>query len=56
MKHIACKDFGLDCDYEVSAETEEELLKKVAEHAEKVHEMQVTPELAEQAKSLIKEV
>ncbi len=43
-KTIRCKDVGLDCDFEARAETEEELLKKVAEHAGTTHDMTDIPE------------
>jgi predicted small metal-binding protein len=38
-KVIRCRDVGIDCDFEAHAETEEELLKKVAEHAGTTHNM-----------------
>jgi predicted small metal-binding protein len=38
-KILRCKDVGMDCDAEIRAETEEEILKQAAEHAEKVHDM-----------------
>jgi predicted small metal-binding protein len=43
-KIIRCKDVGMDCDFEAQAETEEELLKKVAEHAGTTHNMTEIPE------------
>ncbi len=43
-KTIRCKDVGLDCDFEARAETEEELLKKVAEHDGTTHDMTDIPE------------
>ena len=55
MKHIKCRDIGFDCDHEVEAATEEELLAQVAEHAETVHDLEVTPELVEKVKPLIKD-
>ena len=40
MKHsIACKDVGVNCDFKAEAPTEEELLKKVAQHAKDKHGM-----------------
>jgi len=36
---IACKDVGTDCSFKAEAETEEELLKKVAQHAKEAHGM-----------------
>ena len=53
MKQVRCKDLGFDCDHEIQAETEEEVLKQVAEHAVTVHQLEVTPELVEQVKPLI---
>ena len=43
-KVLRCRDTGMDCDYEVRAETEEEILKKAAEHAQTVHDMKEIPE------------
>jgi predicted small metal-binding protein len=36
---IACKDVGTNCSFSAQAETEEELLKKVAQHAKEAHGM-----------------
>jgi predicted small metal-binding protein len=55
MKVLRCRDVGFDCDGVVRAESEEELLRQVAEHAQTVHDVEVTPELVEQVKSLIQE-
>jgi|GEM_PF-231185 len=55
MKVLRCRDAGFDCDHVVRAESEEELLQQVAEHAQAVHHLEVTPELVEQVKSLIQE-
>ncbi len=43
-KVLRCKDVGMDCDFEVRAETEEEILKQAAEHAAAVHDMQEIPQ------------
>jgi predicted small metal-binding protein len=55
MKIVNCRDVGFDCEGVVRAESEEELLRQVAEHAQTVHNVEVTPELAEQVKSLIRD-
>ena len=55
MKKIACRDFGMDCTFQATAATEEELLQQAAAHAQEVHQMEVTPEVLEHAKTLIKE-
>ena len=36
-KSIKCLDVGVQCDFEARAETEPELMKKVAEHAKNAH-------------------
>lgn len=36
-KILRCKDVGVDCDFVASGKTEEEVLKKAAEHARKDH-------------------
>jgi len=56
-KMLRCRDVGVDCDAVIRAETTEELMKKVAEHAKKVHGMSKIPEdLAKKVKAAIKEV
>lgn len=55
MKTLNCRDAGFDCDGQVKAETEEEILSQAAEHAKSAHNVQVTPELAEQIKTLIRD-
>ncbi len=55
MKTLHCSDAGFDCKAVLKADTEEEILAGAAEHALKVHGVSVTPELAQQIKTLIKE-
>jgi predicted small metal-binding protein len=55
MKTLHCSDIGFDCKAVVNAKTEEEVLKIAAEHAQAVHGVTVTPEMAEQIKTLIKD-
>ena len=44
-KMLRCKDLGVDCDFVVRGKTEEEVLKKAAEHAKKDHDIdEVTEE------------
>lgn len=55
-KRIACNDVVPGCTFTATAATEEELLKKVVEHASQVHGVtDVTPELSAQVKSAIKD-
>lgn len=55
MKTLNCRDAGFDCEGVIQATTEEEILSQAAEHAQAAHNVQVTPELAEQLKTLIKD-
>ncbi len=55
MKHIACRDLGFDCNHEVNASTEAELLQQVADHAVNVHHVEVTPEVVLRVKALIQD-
>ena len=56
-KSISCADAGADCTWSATAETEEELLQKVAEHAKAEHkDLEITPELVAKIKSIIKEI
>jgi len=55
MKTLHCSDLGFDCKAVVNANTEEEVLKIAAEHAQSVHNVTVTPEMAQQVKALIKD-
>jgi predicted small metal-binding protein len=42
-KVLRCRDVGLDCEGELRANTEEELLRQAAEHAQSVHNMKDMP-------------
>ena len=54
-KVLHCNDVGFDCGFVAKAESEEELLQKVATHAAEVHGVtEVTPELVEQVKGVIR--
>jgi predicted small metal-binding protein len=56
-KSISCSDAGKDCSWSATAESEEELMKKVAEHVLSDHkEIELNEENISGIKSLIKEV
>jgi predicted small metal-binding protein len=55
MKTLKCRDAGFDCEAEVHADTEEEILNQAAQHAQTAHNTQVTPEMAAQLKTLIRD-
>ena len=55
MKKLHCRDAGFNCEGEIRAESEEEILSQAAEHARTEHNVQVTPEMADQLRTLIKD-
>ena len=56
-KSISCSDAGKDCGWSASAETEEELMEKVAEHVKVEHkDIELTAENISNIKTLIKEI
>jgi predicted small metal-binding protein len=57
-KVLRCRDLGMNCPKELRAETEEELLKLAAEHAEKDHGFStamVPPSILAMVKAAIKD-
>ena len=43
MPSFRCKDIGMSCPFAASAKSEDELLKKIEEHAAKEHGMTSLP-------------
>ena len=55
-KVIRCKDVGFDCEGVIIANTENEALEKAAEHAKKVHGLEViSSEIVEKIKVVMTE-
>jgi predicted small metal-binding protein len=55
-KRVHCRDVGYDCDGVVEAESEKELLQKVAAHAKEAHGLhEVSAEIVAKVKSVIRE-
>ena len=55
MLSFKCEDIGMNCGFEAKAESKEEMMKIVSEHAASVHNIQtVSPELAQQIDKAIK--
>jgi predicted small metal-binding protein len=55
-KVLRCRDIGMDCSFEVHADTEEEILNKAAEHALAVHNMkEITKEIVEKVRAVIRD-
>ncbi len=52
---IGCKDVGVDCSFTAEAASEDELLKKVAQHAKDAHGMtSIDPAMLAKVKGAIK--
>ena len=56
MKQLMCRDAGFDCDAVVTADTEEGVLAQAGPHAQQVHGVEVTPEMAQQIATKIRDV
>lgn len=54
-KILHCRDAGFDCDAVVVGETLEEVMAQVSPHAADVHGVEVTPAMATQLTSLVRE-
>ena len=55
MKMLNCRDVGFDCNAQIQAETDDDVLAQAAEHASTVHGVTVTPEMADGIRPLIRE-
>ena len=55
-KTYTCRDVGVDCDWKTVAETEDEILASVKEHAAEAHPtIELTPELVDAVRGAIKD-
>lgn len=54
-KSIKCSDVGVDCDWSASAQTEEELYKKIEVHAKEHGFNGIPKELLSKVKAAIKD-
>jgi len=57
-KVLRCRDLGMSCSKEIHAETEDELMKLAAEHAEKdhgIHASSIPPSILAMLKAAIKD-
>ncbi len=55
-KSYACRDVGVDCDWKTSAETEDELMTTIQQHAAQVHPtIELTPDLVNLVRGAIKD-
>ncbi|MGY1773244.1 DUF1059 domain-containing protein [Blastococcus sp. SYSU D00813] len=56
MQELRCRDAGFDCEAVVRAETVDDVLAEAGPHAEQVHGLEVTPEVAGQLRGAVREV
>ncbi|HSF32203.1 MAG TPA: DUF1059 domain-containing protein [Candidatus Tectomicrobia bacterium] len=55
-KVLRCKDVGMDCDFEVRATTEDEILRQAGEHAHTAHGMkEIPPEVVAKVRAAIRD-
>lgn len=43
-KHVACRDAGIDCDFEITDENEDELVDLVQQHGKNTHDTEYSRE------------
>ncbi len=56
MKTLHCKDAGFDCEAVMRGETEEEVMRQAAEHAQAAHGLnEISREAAEKIRTLIRD-
>jgi predicted small metal-binding protein len=53
MKDFHCRDAGMDCDYVAKGKSNDEILKKAGDHAQKVHHLEPSSDLTTKVTSLI---
>ena len=53
MRDFHCSDAGMKCDYVAKGSTDDGVLRQAGQHAQKVHGMQVTPDLEKTVRGLI---
>ena len=55
VKELKCRDAGFDCDAVIHAETEDDVLAQAGPHAKEAHGVDVTPEMAGQIRTLVRD-
>ena len=55
MKTFSCKDVGMSgCNYQVSGDSDDEIVRKAADHGMRVHKQAMTPEIEKKVRDHIK--
>jgi len=55
MKELTCRDVGFDCDAVVTGESVDDVMAQAGPHAKEAHGVDVTPEMAGQIRTLIRD-
>ena len=56
-KKICCRDVGVDCDFQATGDTVEDVMAQAAAHAKEAHGLeQIPPELVPMVQAAIKDV
>lgn len=53
-KRLTCRAMGLNCDFAIKGETEEEIIRTIADHLKSVHAIEWTEELRAKAGDLVR--
>jgi predicted small metal-binding protein len=56
VKELKCREIGFDCDAVVHGESVDEVMAQAGPHAKEVHGVDVTPEMAGQIRTLVRDV
>ena len=55
-KTVSCRDIGADCDFVARGDSEEEVLRQVAEHAHTDHKMiEIPAEVVDKVRAAIRD-
>ncbi len=55
QKHLRCRDVGLDCDFEMRGNSDDEVMQQAATHAAREHGIrEITPDLAARVRAAIR--
>ena len=55
VKELKCREIGFDCDAVVHGETVDDVMAQAGPHAKEAHGVNVTPEMAGQIKTLVRD-
>ena len=53
-KRLSCRAMGVNCNFEVHDESEDEITTVIADHARRVHKLDFTEALRQKARDLIR--